>query len=528
MASAIATEDVDSRDWMTPDDPRVLAERVARLLGGSGAGESVAERLGRDLWLDYLSDTGDDVSVSRAVAGLVFAEYELPDPERPGEHLLAPRGDVLLFGGDTAYPVATADEIRNRVVVPFNQVLTERDDGRRRVLIGIPGNHDWYDGLDGFGRLFRRHVDWSLDGRPRATLHGTRRTLLGHYAEWAREFVRGGHVHKPATLDLAGYVAVQSASYFILPVAPGLGMLAVDRQLKHIDSRQQQFFSSWLNERLAVAPWVVLPDPVYSFGTPSATGAETVQALGLTLTARPHLVLSGDIHHYRRDDQGPTIHVTAGGGGAFLHPAALTPHAPELSPAVAWPAAKQSRVLLMQVPWIVMFGRAGLLPHIAFAVLLVPVALAYGNDQLVAVAALASGSIVAAAFALIGGRRRRLVTFVLAVLAAAVVFGASVVLRTFCEELIESPRALFIAAQVAFGALAGAFVFGAFLALLTRLGIENLQAFAALDHPGFKHFVRFRVRRDGSAVDAWCVGLVDPLRPGASPVLVDAFTWRSR
>jgi hypothetical protein len=24
------------------------------------------------------------------------------------------------------------------------------------VLLGIPGNHDWYDGLDGFGRLFRR------------------------------------------------------------------------------------------------------------------------------------------------------------------------------------------------------------------------------------------------------------------------------------------------------------------------------------------------------------------------------------
>jgi len=528
VASAIATEDVDSRDWMTPDDPRVLAERVARLLGGAGSGESVAERLERDLWIDYLSDTGDDVSVSRAVAGLVFADYELPDPERPDSHLLAPRGDVLLFGGDTAYPVATADEIRNRVVVPFNQVLTERDDGRRRVLLGIPGNHDWYDGLDGFGRLFRRHVDWSLDGRPRATLHGTRRTLLGHYAEWAREFVRGGQVHKPATLDLAGYVAVQSASYFILPVAPGLGMLAVDRQLKHVDSRQQQFFSAWLNERLAVAPWVVLPDPVYAFGKASTTGAETLQALGLTLSARSHFVLSGDIHHYRRDEQGPTIHVTAGGGGAFLHPAAFTRHAPELSPAGAWPAAQQSRVLLLQVPWIVMFGRAGLLPHMAFAALLTPLALAHRNNELMAGAALASGAIMAAAFTLIGGTRRRLATLLLAAVAAALILGAGFAFRSICEELLEASRGLFITAEVAFGALAGAFVFGVFLASLTRLGIENLQAFAALDHPGFKHFVRFRVRRDGSAVDGWCVGLVDPLRRGESPVLVDTFTWRCR
>src|SRR5512144_2770841 len=60
-ASAIATEDVDSRDWMTPDEPRALAERVARLLGGTtgsaGTG-SVTERVGRDLWVDYVSDTG--------------------------------------------------------------------------------------------------------------------------------------------------------------------------------------------------------------------------------------------------------------------------------------------------------------------------------------------------------------------------------------------------------------------------------------------------------------------------------------
>jgi hypothetical protein len=169
----------------------------------------------------------------------VFAPYELPDPERPGVYLHAPRGDILVFGGDTAYPVATADEIRDRVVAPFNQVLAQCADGQRRVLLGIPGNHDWYDGLDGFGRMFRRHVDYAMDGQARPTLHGSSRTALAHYAEWAREFMRGGQVDKPKTLDLIGYTAVQAASYFVLPIAPSLAMLAVDRQLKHIDSRQQ-------------------------------------------------------------------------------------------------------------------------------------------------------------------------------------------------------------------------------------------------------------------------------------------------
>jgi len=75
---------------------------------------------------------------------------------------------------------------------------------------------------------------------------------------------------------------------------------------------------------------------------------------------------------------------------------------------------------------------------------------------------------------------------------------------------------------------AGAFVFGSYLAALTLLGQENTQAFTALDHPGFKHFVRLRVRGDGSAVDGWCLGLVDPLGEGEQPLLVDSFTWKGR
>ncbi len=72
--------------------------------------------------------------------------------------LVLPRGDVLFFGGDTAYPVATAEEIFRRVVAPWNEVLREvrEPEDKPRVLLGIPGNHDWYDGLDGFGRFFRR------------------------------------------------------------------------------------------------------------------------------------------------------------------------------------------------------------------------------------------------------------------------------------------------------------------------------------------------------------------------------------
>jgi hypothetical protein len=81
-------------------------------------------------------------------------------------------------------------------------------------------------------------------------------------------------------------------------------------------------------------------------------------------------------------------------------------------------------------------------------------------------------------------------------------------------------------ATLAAAVLAGTWVFGAYLGLLTRFGYEHTQAFTALDHPGFKHFVRLRIRADGRGIDGYCLGLVDPLGKDQKPVLVDTFEWR--
>jgi hypothetical protein len=75
---------------------------------------------------------------------------------------------------------------------------------------------------------------------------------------------------------------------------------------------------------------------------------------------------------------------------------------------------------------------------------------------------------------------------------------------------------------------AASYVFGLYLAWLTRRGIEHTQAFTALDHPGYKHFLRLRVRADGQGVDGYCLGLTDPLGGDARPELVDTFSWRPK
>src|SRR5262249_61342844 len=167
----------------------------------------------------------------------------------------------------------------------------------------------------------------------------------------------------PEALVLSGYTPVQNASYFALPLAPALDMLAVDRQITTTDSRQSEFLGDYYQARPDSATLAVLPDPVYHFGDPSRTGTQMVESVHLDLTNRETFVLTGDIHHYERLEHGKALHVNAGGGGAFLHPARLA--AGGLTPTVASPGVAQCRSVLRQVPWKLGPGRSAFVPHFA-------------------------------------------------------------------------------------------------------------------------------------------------------------------
>src|SRR5262245_4866540 len=277
VATAAASNDLDIRDWMQPDQPAILLDRVCEILGASTCGSNLTERLGREVWIDFVADTGDDHDVSLAVGNMLFSEYSLSGDETR----ILPRGDVLLFGGDTAYPAATANELQRRLLQPWNSLLRQKKRGQRpRVLLGIPGNHDWYAGLDGFGRLFRKSVlhgqvepirkqepaSSPIDSKLRRVEGFFERHLhldeLAESVNLAQEaieslgaFVRGSQVKRLSRLALAGYRAVQEASYWALPLAPDLDLWGVDRQLRNADFRQRVFFA---NRRAGAQPRRIL------------------------------------------------------------------------------------------------------------------------------------------------------------------------------------------------------------------------------------------------------------------------------
>jgi hypothetical protein len=531
VASAIATEDIDSRHWMHPDSRAELTRRVAVELRARHDGPSLTEALGREVWIDYVADTGDDAAVSAAVARLLVAHYEVEDPDDASSTLALPRGDLLVFGGDTAYPVATDQEIHNRVLLPFGEVLRGALDGRPRVLLGIPGNHDWYAGLDGFGRMFRRRRG-ELDRMSRVPAGEVdRQGPIGHFAQWIEAFRVGHFVARRAILPLDGYDTVQSASYFALRLAPALDLWGADRQLRTVDFHQQAFFAE---ERDGAGLVLLSPDPARAFLEPSAFGASVVDSLDLSLEHDGVLMIAGDTHHYCREQVGRSTHVIAGGGGAFLHPARMARRGlPE--PAAEFPGPRASLALSLRIPWRMASGRAGLVMHLVFALVYLPtyvVDLAAGEARLAPSAATAV--IAGLSCALLGGWRR---DRPLAIGSLAAVAGLAMGFLPFAIHALqlaavaalglEPLGAWALIGELVVSAIAGTFLGGAYLTALTVLGLEHHQGFSALAHPGFKHFVRMRVRRDGSGVDAWVLGQVDPLAPGEPVVLVDRFRWEN-
>ena len=61
-------------------------------------------------------------------------------------------GEILIMGGDQCYPQATREDYKHRLLLPFNWAFSSRTADRK--LFAIPGNHDWYDGLNAFDSLF--------------------------------------------------------------------------------------------------------------------------------------------------------------------------------------------------------------------------------------------------------------------------------------------------------------------------------------------------------------------------------------
>lgn len=405
---------LDPRHWMQasvfPDADRIKSlqlwrdkyEAAARVQGkepGANAPDADAfwdQR--KEFWFDYLADAGDGTRAMYSLAYLCLSNLwakplgeEMPtevddrkvkvSDDVAGFTMELPRGQFLLIGGDTAYHAADYMTLANRIQRPFNWAYDDlvthghmSADEPSRPLFGIPGNHDYYDQLDGFRRQFRHPIRPEPKPGPAESNKDT------------------------AQLGVAGFHRAQVASYVALQLPFEWWFWGLDTEVGQIDERQRKFFRELGDKKQDSTDDIVPPSklilatcsPTTCFGKiadkDDYKSADAIAQLGLKQPFLPdgeqrpdgtydlsttgdvkiesgqcRLELSGDVHQYARywgpksphspparahakaeaKDAQSYASIVAGLGGAFHHPS--TTYDDQVREQVLYPTEVTSR-----------------------------------------------------------------------------------------------------------------------------------------------------------------------------------------
>lgn len=255
-----------------------------------------------DIWLDYISDLGDGFNATYTIAHLLAKDH-LDMGGIPTN-----RGNILIMGGDQVYPTPEIEEYRNRLQGPYHAAFPKDNaDPDPPGLFVIPGNHDWYDGLTNFLKIFCQNR------------------------------------------SLGNWRTKQSRSYFAVKLPNNYWLIGIDVQLNaDIDVPQLKYFKNIAANELKETDKIILataePAWVYESFDESNTSNKRLNFFinrilkgetddksdpecyykGKNKDIEITTILTGDLHHYSRYEEnvGPNQKrqlITAGGGGAFMH-----------------------------------------------------------------------------------------------------------------------------------------------------------------------------------------------------------------
>ncbi|KAG6391925.1 hypothetical protein SASPL_149689 [Salvia splendens] len=250
-----------------------------------------------ELWFDFMADTGDGGNSSYSVARLL-AQPSLK-VQSNGSSIILPRSNLLLIGGDLAYPNPSAFTYERRLFRPFEYAL-------QPPL--------WYK---------EEHIATNKPELPCGM------SLLKEYNGPQCFLIPGNH---GLFYWLGGWFMPQKKSYFALQLPKGWWVFGLDLALHcDIDVYQFKFFSELIEEKVGDCDSVIImthePNWLLDWYWGDVTGKNVSHLIRDHLRGRCKLRVAGDLHHYMRHSHVPSEkptyvqHLLVNGcGGAFLHP----------------------------------------------------------------------------------------------------------------------------------------------------------------------------------------------------------------
>ncbi|MFF5758614.1 metallophosphoesterase family protein [Streptomyces longwoodensis] len=220
-----------------------------------------------------------------------------------------------VVASDVIYPVGSADDYDTKFFRPYRDYPAP--------IYAVPGNHDWYEGLGAFMRVFCDDAP-PLPAEPAPRPPG--RAWLRHLL-WHRPRPGDGRRLDAARAQRSapGQRVVQPGPYWAIDAGP-VRIVGIDTGLLGtLDAAQ----GAWLREvsRDPRPKILVTGSPLYVDGEHhpcEIEGGGTVDEIVRDPAHRYVLAIGGDIHNYQRYPvrlaDGRTLqYVVAGGGGAFTH-----------------------------------------------------------------------------------------------------------------------------------------------------------------------------------------------------------------
>ncbi len=214
----------------------------------------------------------------------------------------------VVIASDVVYPLGQMKDYEAKFYLPLK--------GIGKPVFAIPGNHDWFNALDGFAANLM-HPDTAraaIKARVDADL-----SLSSTTDERIAELVSGAARLRSLYRVPAGQ---QDAPFFELHTGV-FSLVAIDTGIERgVDAQQLQWITAALDRAQGAFTMAILGHPFYSSGREHAGNESFAQLRALLRDRGVGVVMAGDTHdfEYYRDDRGPQPmhHFVNGGGGAYL------------------------------------------------------------------------------------------------------------------------------------------------------------------------------------------------------------------
>jgi len=227
----------------------------------------------------------------------------------------------VVVSSDVVYPTGAMKDYEAKFWLPFKGIVDP--------VYAIPGNHDWYDALEGFAATFLEAdaARASLHARVEADLRATSTTddrieaLIG---EAARLRIAYG---VPTGFQRAPFFELQTDRFALIAIDTGV--------LRRIDPSQEAWLEAALTRAAGKLTMAIVGHPFFAGGHNLTLDDEEFARLKERLVRRGVTILmAGDTHdleYYVEPGSTPltTVHYFVnGGGGAYL----------SFGTSLAWPA----------------------------------------------------------------------------------------------------------------------------------------------------------------------------------------------